>query len=82
MKWVLMLILCFRIDELRRILVAYSIYDPELGYCQGLNFIAFMLLIHLEESVSFFEWRLFYWNCYLFDIIGCILGVVIIIKWI
>ena len=41
-----------RIAELRRILVAYSVYDSELGYCQGLNFIAFMLLIHLEEAVS------------------------------
>jgi hypothetical protein len=31
-------------EKLRRVLVAYSNYDPEIGYCQGLNFIAGGLL--------------------------------------
>lgn len=42
-----------RLIELERVLKAYAVEDPELGYCQGLNFIAFMLLIHLDEEVSF-----------------------------
>ncbi|KAG7672751.1 hypothetical protein Ndes2526B_g08229 [Nannochloris sp. 'desiccata'] len=37
---------------LRRILGAYSIRNPEVGYCQGLNFLAatFMLLFNEEDA--------------------------------
>lgn len=41
------------IDALRRILYAYSIYDNEIGYCQGMNFIAAMFLTFLPEEESF-----------------------------
>ena len=41
------------IDALRRILYAYSIYDEEIGYCQGMNFIAAMFLTFLPEEESF-----------------------------
>ena len=38
---------------LRRLLRAYSAYDSEVGYCQGMNFIAAMFLTFLEEEESF-----------------------------
>lgn len=38
---------------LRRILRAYSVYDSEVGYCQGMNFLAGMLLTLLPEEESF-----------------------------
>mmetsp|Transcript_24100 Transcript_24100/g.36207 ORF Transcript_24100/g.36207 Transcript_24100/m.36207 type:complete len:325 (+) Transcript_24100:1315-2289(+) len=41
------------IEALRRILYAYSIYDDEIGYCQGMNFIAAMFLTFLPEEESF-----------------------------
>ncbi|KAK1948018.1 Growth hormone-regulated TBC protein 1 [Phytophthora citrophthora] len=39
-------------DQLRRILRAYSLRNPAIGYCQGLNFIvAFLMLMADEENV-------------------------------
>ncbi|XP_063695623.1 TBC1 domain family member 4 isoform X2 [Culicoides brevitarsis] len=35
------------------LLKAYSILDPELGYCQGLGFLCGILLLHLEEADAF-----------------------------
>merc|ERR1711892_895544 len=35
------------------LLKAYSILDPEVGYCQGLPFCVGMLLMHTEEEPSF-----------------------------
>lgn len=40
-------------QSLRRILRAYSVYDTEVGYCQGMNFIAAMLLTFMPEEESF-----------------------------
>jgi len=39
--------------SLRRILKAYSLYDREIGYCQGMNFIAAMFLTQMDEEESF-----------------------------
>uniref|UniRef100_A0A914ULT1 Rab-GAP TBC domain-containing protein n=1 Tax=Plectus sambesii TaxID=2011161 RepID=A0A914ULT1_9BILA len=39
--------------SLFNILKAYSLYDPEVGYCQGLSFIAGALLLHMEEEEAF-----------------------------
>ena len=33
------------------ILKAYSLLDPEVGYCQGLSFIAAVLLLHVSISL-------------------------------
>jgi hypothetical protein len=39
--------------SLRRVLKAYSLYDQEIGYCQGMNFIAGMFLTLMSEEESF-----------------------------
>mmetsp|Transcript_17880 Transcript_17880/g.36840 ORF Transcript_17880/g.36840 Transcript_17880/m.36840 type:complete len:370 (-) Transcript_17880:110-1219(-) len=38
---------------LRRVLRAYSYYDREVGYCQGMNFIAGMFLTLMNEEEAF-----------------------------
>lgn len=40
-------------EALFRVLKAYSIYDAEVGYCQGLNFVVAVLLMYLTEEESF-----------------------------
>ncbi|KAL0281381.1 UNVERIFIED_CONTAM: hypothetical protein PYX00_002384 [Menopon gallinae] len=35
------------------ILKAYSLLDPQVGYCQGLSFIAGVLLLHMSEEAAF-----------------------------
>lgn len=39
--------------RLRRVLKAYSTYDREIGYCQGMNFIAAMFLTLVTEEEAF-----------------------------
>lgn len=41
------------IQALRRVLVAFSTYNPTIGYCQSLNFIAGLLLIFMDEEKTF-----------------------------
>lgn len=41
-------------QQMRRVLVAYSYYNPTLGYCQGLNYIVARLLLFLEEEEAFY----------------------------
>jgi len=41
------------IDPLRRVLVAYSIHNPTIGYCQGLNRIAAVALLFMSEEDAF-----------------------------
>lgn len=36
--------------SLFNLLKAYSILDPELGYCQGLAFICGVLLLHVKQN--------------------------------
>ncbi|XP_065573799.1 rab GTPase-activating protein 1-like [Artemia franciscana] len=40
-------------DALAKIVKAYSIYDEEIGYCQGITFIAAALLLHMPEEQAF-----------------------------
>lgn len=37
------------------LLKAYSLMDPEVGYCQGLSFVAGVLLLHVRISSSRLE---------------------------
>lgn len=40
-------------ESLFKIIKAYSLFDPEVGYTQGMAFITVPLLIHLSESEAF-----------------------------
>ena len=46
---------------MNRVLLAYSLHNPEIGYCQSMNFICAFLLLHMEETAAF--WTL----CYIID---------------
>lgn len=41
------------LSSLRRVLQAFALYCPRIGYCQSLNFIAGLLLLFLPEEKSF-----------------------------
>ncbi|KAL3869079.1 hypothetical protein ACJMK2_041805 [Sinanodonta woodiana] len=41
------------IPKLRRVLLAYSIFNPNIGYCQGLNRLAAITLLFLSEEDAF-----------------------------
>lgn len=43
---------------LRRVLVAYSAHDPSVGYCQGMNFLAALLLLAVEKDDERCFWLL------------------------
>lgn len=40
-------------DSLFRVSKAYAVYDSEVGYCQGLSFLAASLLLHMPEEQAF-----------------------------
>ncbi|KAK8079021.1 TBC domain-containing protein [Apiospora phragmitis] len=42
------------ISSLRRVLHAFSIYNPRIGYCQSLNFLAGLLLLFVESEEQAF----------------------------
>ena len=39
-------------EALEKISKAYSVYDEEVGYCQGLSFIAAVLLLQVSRVLS------------------------------
>ncbi|EAS02887.3 rab-GTPase-TBC domain protein (macronuclear) [Tetrahymena thermophila SB210] len=41
-------------DVLRRVLTVWSVFDPSVGYVQGMNFVVATLLYHAEEYVAFY----------------------------
>jgi hypothetical protein len=41
-------------NRLFNVLNAYSCYDPEIGYSQGMNFLVAVLLKRLDEQDAFF----------------------------
>jgi hypothetical protein len=43
---------------MRNVLIAYSKYDPQVGYVQGMNFIAGALLYHCSEEIAFWIFAL------------------------
>ena len=38
---------------LEHILLAWHSFEPEIGYCQGINFVAAILLLEMEEELAF-----------------------------
>ncbi|KAI3650711.1 hypothetical protein MP228_004192 [Amoeboaphelidium protococcarum] len=40
-------------DSLFNVMKAYSLYDAEVGYCQGLSFIAGAFLLHMPDEQAF-----------------------------
>jgi hypothetical protein len=46
-------------NRLYNVLKAYTSYDPQIGYCQGMNFIAVTLLSHMQSEEDAF-WALVY----------------------
>jgi hypothetical protein len=58
--------------ELFNVLKAYSVYDRQVGYCQGMNFIVLILLINVNSEIKAFNllvqlmkernWRLYFIN--------------------
>ncbi|XP_033643488.1 rab GTPase-activating protein 1-like isoform X1 [Asterias rubens] len=40
-------------DAMYKISKAYSVYDSEVGYCQGLSFLAAVLWLHMPEEQAF-----------------------------
>ncbi|CCF56266.1 hypothetical protein KAFR_0A08320 [Kazachstania africana CBS 2517] len=41
------------IKSLRRVLVAFSLFNPKIGYCQSMNFLSGLLLLFLDEEKAF-----------------------------
>lgn len=39
-------------SALRRVLRCYALHDPEVGYCQGMGFIAGMMLSYMDEHTA------------------------------
>jgi len=46
-------------NQLFNVLKAFANYDMEISYCQGLNYLAAMLIIHIKEEETAF-WCLVY----------------------
>lgn len=65
--------------SLRRVLVAFSVHKPDVGYCQSMNYIAAMLLLCLELSEERAFWvmvaliddnGILYHDMYASDLVG------------
>ena len=48
-----------KINQLRRVLISYSIRNSSIGYCQGFNLIVVKLLEILQHEVNLFFFKKF-----------------------
>lgn len=39
--------------QLSNVLKAFSVYNTQVGYCQGMGFVVALLLMHLDEEDAF-----------------------------
>ena len=51
-----------KINQLRRVLISYSIRNSSIGYCQGLNFIVNNLIEVLENEVNIYFYYYFFFQ--------------------
>eukprot|EP00958_Prasinococcus_capsulatus_P029269 scaffold7384_cov396-Prasinococcus_capsulatus_cf.AAC.4 len=42
-----------RREVLKQLLLTYAKHNPSVGYCQGINFVAGLLLLFLDEEDAF-----------------------------
>ena len=49
-----------KINQLREVLICYSIRNSSIGYCQGFNLIVVKLLEILQHEVNLFFFKNFY----------------------
>nr|CAB3266830.1 TBC1 domain family member 1 [Phallusia mammillata] len=52
--------------DLFNLLKAYSLVDPDVGYCQGLSFVAGIILMHMSSTENSFKML-----CHLMTAVGC-----------
>lgn len=43
------------LDKLRRVLRAFAAYNPDVNYCQSMNFLAAILLVFIPEDLAFWS---------------------------
>jgi Ca2+-binding EF-hand superfamily protein len=53
------------LEIMRRVLISFSLHTPSIGYCQGMGFVAGILLLFMEEEDAF--WTL---ECIVNDILA------------
>ena len=41
------------LSSLRRLLMAYSVRNPKVSYCQSMNYVGALLLFHMPEERAF-----------------------------
>lgn len=46
-----------RQEVLLNVLKAYSVFNKDVGYCQGMGFVTALLLMYMEEEVFIFFWK-------------------------
>ena len=51
-----------RQQALFNVLKAYAVYNPEIGYCQGMGFISALLLMYMAEEVFLFPCQIFFFK--------------------
>ena len=57
-------------EKLRRVLTAFSVYESEVCYVQGMNFIVAQLLLHCSEVFAFWLFVALIKECDMRDIYG------------
>ena len=57
-------------EKLRRVLTAFSVYEREVCYVQGMNFIVAQLLLHCSEVFAFWLFVSLIKECGMRDIYG------------